>query len=101
MESGKREDPPKILQTKLNEQKGDWHEKAIAKASTPPKAAESIVPPPTVTLASAATPISKLAVASVQEGKESERDTQKAKQPDAGVVPVELDAESDTGLMSD
>ena len=63
MKTGKREDLPKIIQMKLAEQK---REKAIAKATSPLKAAETAAPTPSVMTAS--TSISTMAVASVQEG---------------------------------
>ena len=75
IESGKQEHLPKILLMKLDEQIRERQDKALAKASSPPKAAETAVPTRTVTRTSTST--STMAVAIAQEkGKESEQGKQ-------------------------
>ena len=109
--TGKGEDLPKILETKLDEQKRERQDKALGKASSPPKTAGTAPTPTgttkstsTSTMATASASTSTVALASVQEGMEkSEKQVkEKEKQEDeAEVVHIKSDTESTSVLMSD
>ena len=71
MQPGKRKDLPKILQTKLNEQKREKEKIALEKACSPPKTAE-LVTTPTTTSANASATTTTLAKARVHVGKGKE-----------------------------
>ena len=78
MQTGKREHLSKYLQTKLDEEKRDRQDKALAKANSPPKMAETAAPKLIVTTISIS--ISATAMASAQEtGKENEQQKRKEK----------------------
>ena len=66
--SGKREDLPKELITKLNEEPRERQSKAFEKANSPPKTAAVTVPTPPTTTATTAS--STMATAGVKESKE-------------------------------
>ena len=68
MQTGRRVDLSKYLQTKLNEQKRERENEAWKKTASPPKMAET-VPTLTITEASSSSTTTRIAMASVQ-GKE-------------------------------
>ena len=68
IECGEREGLPKILRTKLDEQKYGREDKALEKASSPVKKAET-APTPTTTDAKAFATGTTLAKSSADEGK--------------------------------
>ena len=99
MQTGKRDDLPKILQTKLALQKSDREDKALANSNSPPKSAET-VPTPTVTEASACTSATTttVVISSVTGEKEKgqKQKKQKEKEPNVEeVVAIESDVESE------
>ena len=100
-ESRKSEELPKILLTELDEQKRERQDKALAKPSSPSKVAETVEPTPAVTTTSASA--STIAVASTKvkdEGRQQIKQNEKKGDADE-VFPIELDLESNTGLVID
>ena len=111
IESGKRAHLPKILQTKLDEQKHERQDKALATASSPPKAAETAVPTPPIIEGSASpSTITTVEKASVQaekgkasgpkEKKKGEKKGELREEPPE-IVARESDEESEAGFLSD
>ena len=96
MLSGKREDFPKKLITKLDEQARERQDKALAKASSPPKTKEAIVSTPTTRIATASSPIME---PSSLEEKEKESNTEKRKEMQSDLeAGVEIESDEDTNL---
>ena len=97
IENGKGEDLPKILQTKVNEQKYETQDKALAKERSPRKAAEISGPRRLVSRTSMLT--STMAAARTI-GKEEgdEQKWQKEQKRDAyELFSIELDLDSNSG----
>ena len=87
--------------TKFDEQKSYSQDKAVAKASGPPQAAETAGPTPPVTTTSASTSIMAVASAKLKE-EGGQQIKQNEKKGDAvEVVAIESDVESNWGLMID
>ena len=96
-----REDVPKELITKLNEQASDRQEKALTKASTPAKTTEATLATPTTTMSNVVSPTMATACEEEKQ-KESDKAKQKEEHPDMEeVVEVESDAESNSVLVID
>ena len=101
IEKGKREDVPKILQTKLDKEKRERQDKALAKVSSPAKSSVTAGPPQPVSTTSASTSTKAVAITKLKE-EGSEQKWQKEKNIDSvEVVAIESDVESNSGLVID
>ena len=95
MQTGKGEDQPKDLQTKLDEENRERQETAKAKVHIPSKTAE------TAAHSSATTTLS-ISPSAPEKGNETEQEKRREKQiEEAEVVSIESDAESISGLRID
>ena len=90
IERGKREQLPRILQTKLDEKKRERQDKARAKANSPPKPAETAVPTPplTTTCASASTKAVAITKGKEEGGEEKSQKEQKSDVDE--IFPIEM-----------
>ena len=109
IQTGKRDDLPKYLQMKLNDQKRERENEALTKAASPLKTRETLLTP-TIMEASSSTTTTTVAKANVHrekgEGnapKEKEKGTNKEKsiEEQSEIVAIESDVESDEELGSD
>ena len=99
--TGMREDLPKELIRKLDEQASEWHDKALAIPSSPPQTPRAIGPRPPTTMTTTASSI--IATACLK-SKKSERKQikQNEKQPNVeAVVAIDSDNESNSDLVID
>ena len=108
MQTGKREDLPKYLQTKLNDLKRERENAALKKTASPPKTTET-VPTQNIKEARAYTSTTTIAKTSVQVGKgktspskekKREKEEKQCHEPQ-DIVAIESDVESDAELLND